>query len=42
MVEKDPLAMRSAVWVVEGRNKKQFAFRDRKDINIYDEYLKMR
>ena len=34
MVEKDPLAMRSTVWVVEGTNGKQLVFRDRKDIKI--------
>ena len=34
MVEKDPLALRSCVWVVEGTNGKQLVFRDRKDIKI--------
>ena len=34
MVKKDPLAMRSTVWVVEGTNGKQLVFRDRKDIKI--------
>ena len=34
MIKKDPLAMRSTVWTVEGSNGKQFVFRDRKDIKI--------
>ena len=34
LVKRDPLAMRSTVWVVEGSNGKQFVFKDRKDIKI--------
>lgn len=32
--EKDPLALRKMVWVIQTADGKQIVFRDKKDINI--------
>ena len=34
MVDKDPIALRKTVWVINTQNGQQIVFKDRKDITI--------